>query len=550
MITFACLALTVALVGFLAFRVGASGKTCTIVGLVGLTITIGQMGIYYIPQKHSGHVTMKLGDPLESGQLIAFEGQRGEQAKLLDPGLGWNWQYPFLMEIESIPDVNIPSGQFAVLKARDGAINPEIVAPKWDTSLDREKMLQDVAYFMENGGSRGVQQEIMTTGNYRINQFQWSFKTERMRNVRSNEVLVIESKFGKSAPFTETSNDEILSVPLVDSEDYRGIVNKALPSGLYPIHPYTQEGHSVPINLQTFIYGGGYTSNIMDLRIDPENDKLITVEDQKQYPSQKHGDAFAAKTKDNHTVYIDVRVLGQIEPIQAPRFIGTIKETSKLDDDIIEPYTKTILTNLVLKYQALDLKEKKEELGVKLSEALRERTKKTGYRTKTVEITNIDIPPIVLIPEKIASASDALKTALVKKEASVKQAIKVRNMQEQADSQKALAEATVANKAADETSKQIIKLADAEKYRQQTIADSAKYHITQQAAGVKEMAKMIGAENAAALMLQDKINEAAEKFTGPEIYVNGTGNSGEGLVSAHMISKAIKDMNQKTATAK
>jgi hypothetical protein len=540
MTTSILLILTVAAIAAM-FYFKAPQKNLIMVGVAGLVITVFQMGLYYVPAKTSGHVTQRLGASLEGGQLIARAGQRGEQSQLLTPGIGYDIRYPFLMDIKIVPDVVIPSGQFATIKARDGAINPKIVAPRWTSSQDHQLMLENVDYFMANGGVRGIQQFKVTTGNYRLNQFQWDFEFVKMENVDSTEVMVIESKFGKAAAFKETSDDEILSVPLVESTEYRGIVNKAFPSGMYSVHPYTEKAHRVPIMLQTFIYGGGYTAKTMELAIDPDNDKLKTIADEKDIPKQKHGAAFAAKTLDNHTVYIDVRVLGQIEPIQAPRFVGTMKDINKLDDSIIEPYTKNILTNLVLQYNAIDLKNKKEELGNKLSEALRDRTQKTGFRTKTVEITNLDIPPIVLISAKIASASDALREALEKKEASVKQAISVRNMQDQADNQTELALAIVANKSADEKAAQIIKMADANEYREKTLANAARYHISQQALALKDMSKVIGADRAADLMIQEKINEAAGKFKGPEVYVaGGSGSDGQGVVAAHMLSKAIK----------
>ena len=55
----------------------------------------------------------------------------------------------------------------------------------------------------------------------------------------------------------------------------------------------------------------------------------------------------------------------------------------------------------------------------------------------------------------------ALKNALIEKEIAVDQAIKVRNMQDQADNQVELAKATVGNQAATENSAKIKKLADA-----------------------------------------------------------------------------------------
>lgn len=519
--------------------------------LAGLCVFLYSIGMYYIPPKTSGHVTYKIGDPLETGQLIARDGQRGQQATLILPGLDHNFLYPLLMDIQIVPDLVVDAGKFAVIKAKDGAINPQIIAPPWKDSIDTKKMIENFNYFIENGGTRGVQQYLLTTGNYRLNRFQWDVQEHKMINVDSNEVLVIESKFGKAPAFEETTDDEILSVPLVKDRSFRGIVNEAFPSGYYAVHPLTEKGHEVLISLQTFIYGGGYTSNQMDLAIDPENDKLVTVKSTQDYPSQKHGAAFEAKTKDNHTVKIDVRVLGQIEPTQAPRFIGTIKHIEDLDDNIIEPYTRNILTNMVLKYKALELKDKKEELGKKLSEALRKRTKNTGFRTKTVEVTNIDIPPIVLIPGKIKSASESLKEALVKKEASVAQAIKVQNMQKQADNQTELAKATVANKAATETASKIRKMADANLYKEQKEAEAKRYQIEQeaiaqkdrmvkQAEGIQKVASVVGQDNAADILLQETINQAAEKFAVPDMLVNGGSGDNSDIVGANIISKSIK----------
>lgn len=526
-------------------------KILKITGIfLGISITIFSIGMYYIPAKTSGHFVLKLGKELGTGELIATNGKRGQQADLLLPGLGHSFLYPLLMDISIIPDLIVDAGKFAVIKAKDGAINPNIVAPIWDTTVDPKQMIENFEYFIANGGTRGVQQYLLTTGNYRINRFQWDVQEHNMTNIESNEVLVIESKFGKAPAFIETSDSEILSVPLVKDNSFRGIINKSYASGYYAIHPLTQKGHEVIISLQTFIYGGGYTSDQIDLAIDPENDKIKTVKNTQVYNKQKHGSAFEAKTKDNHTVRLDVRVLGQIEPTQAPRFIGTIKYVEDLDDNIIEPYTRNILTNMVLKYNALDLKDQKETLGNKLSEALRERTKNTGFRTKTVEITNIDIPPIVLIPGKIKSASESLKTALVKKIETVKEAIKVQNMQQQADNQSELAKATVSNAAATQLAARTVKIADANLYKEQKAAEAVRYGIEQEAIaqqsrmekhalGVSKIAAVIGKENAADILLQETINQAADKYDVPELLING--GSGGDVVGAHLISKSIKE---------
>lgn len=540
-----------------------SKKSIILCFLIGLFTIGASFGWFYVPEKHSGHVTRKMGDPLKSGHLIARTsmGERGQQSELLPPGFGYDIGYPWVVSIDYVKDFVVPAGKFAVLEAVDGTMPKNIVADAWASDIDEKKMLRDFEYFQANGGERGIQRYIVKTGIYRINRFQWkNIKTYKLTEIRANEVLVIESKYGEAPAFTQTSDDEILSVPLVKDRSFRGIVDKAFPSGYYAIHPHTEQAHPVSIVLETYIYGGGYHYDTMDLVIDPENDKLVTVKGEGDIPSQKDGSAFEAKTKDNHTVRFDVRVLGQIEPVQAPRFIGTIRDPQVLDDKVIEPFTRNILSNITLEYEALELKDKKKEIGQRVSKLLRDRTIKTGFRTKTVEITNIDIPPIVLIPKKIESASKALKDALIEKEKSVQQAIKVRNMQDQADNQEELAKATVSNAAADQKASSITKLSAANKTKANDEADAAAYRIQTKTAAEEEriikmakaygaLAKEVGKEAAASIMLQETINQAAEKYQMPEVLSIGGGGSAD-IIAPHMISKAIRQANQQAISGK
>ena len=474
-----------------------------VAGVVSGFLFLSQFGLFKISSDATGHADLKIGNNLSPGQIIAYKDQMGKQATILMPGWHYDIRYPWVMDIHEIKDLVVPQGQIAILSAADGKINNDIVAPVWNEAVDVTKMITDFSYFVKNGGTRGIQQLKLPTGTYKINQFQWKIEFANMVSIQTGEVLVKESIFGKAPNFVETTDDEILAVPLVESSEYRGIVDKSHPAGLYGIHPYTEKANTVPVNLQTFSYKGGYISKEMEVIIDAENDKLKVTSNPKTILAGGHGPAFAAKTKDNHTVHIGVRVIGQVEPKQAPRFVGTIKDIKYLDDKIIEPYTKNILMNIVVKYTALELKDKRQKIGKEISDALRKRTEKTGFRTKTVEITNLDIPPIVLISGKIASASEALRPALVKKQEAVKEAIKVQNLQEQANKQKFIADAQVKERASIEEAKRIKTIADANFYKAQKQADASVYKIKntakaenyatkQQADAAKYLSEQIG----------------------------------------------------------
>ena len=123
-------------------------------------------------------------------------------------------------------------------------------------------------------------------------------------------------------------------------------------------------------------------------------------------------------------------------------------------------------------------------------------------------------------------------------------------MQDQADNQEALAVATVKNKAADQEAEAIGKLAEANRVKSAKEAEAAAYRITEEteaneqrikrlAKAYKELSDAIGEDNAASILLQETINEAADKFNGPDVVVYGNGEQGS-IVDAHMISQSIK----------
>lgn len=536
-------------------------KTTIILVVVSVVLFLVQIGTYYINSNSSGHKQLNLGSNLNPGQIVAESGQKGYQSDIDMPGWHYDIRYPWFLSISEVEDLVVPPKHVAILIAKDGLMNPNEIAPKWTfekdgkTPIDPLKMITDFKYFKDNYGTRGVQQYELTTGTYKINRYLWNVEIKPMIEIESGSVLVVESKFGKAPAFTKTSDDEILSVPLVADESFRGIVNSAYPPGLYGLNPYTQKGHIVPINLITFSYKGGYTSKIMDISIDPENDKLKVNPSESKIPEGGHGPAFSPKTKDNHTVHIGVRVLGQVEPVQAPRFVGTIKDTEKLDDKIIEPYTKNVLENIIVKYTALELKNKREEIGKEIAEALRSRTTSIGFRVKTVEIVDLDIPPIVLISGKIQSTSIQLKQALIEKEKTVRQAIQVQNLQEQANQQGVVAKAKVEMESAKMKEIEIKTIADANYYKAVKEADSKNYDIKetakannfsikQKADAAKYLAEQVGKKVVGEMMIQDKINEGAEKMKVPETYtyVNTSGKSDgdNGVTSATILSNAMR----------
>ena len=127
-------------------------------------------GMVIVPEDKIGLVTKKFvlfgaDKSLPDGRIIATKGEAGYQAKTLAPGMyfgKWFWQYGVTMANFTI----IPEGQIGLVMARDGAEIPtgNILAHHVDSDN-----FQDAEKFLNNGGQKGRQAGIITTGSYRIN---------------------------------------------------------------------------------------------------------------------------------------------------------------------------------------------------------------------------------------------------------------------------------------------------------------------------------------------------------------------------------------------
>src|SRR5512133_257807 len=130
--------------------------------------------IRYIPNNRVGIV-----EKLISGKgsvktgLIALSGEAGFQPNLLRGG--WHLLTPFQYRIHKMPMVTIPQGKVGYVFARDGKDLPPSQAL---ASNVRGADFQDVLAFIQGGGEKGPQRQILREGMYAINLVQFVVLTE------------------------------------------------------------------------------------------------------------------------------------------------------------------------------------------------------------------------------------------------------------------------------------------------------------------------------------------------------------------------------------
>lgn len=156
------------------------------------------------------------GEPVPSGRIFArvvaghnlFQdpdaflrngGEKGPQIQILPPGL-----YrinPYLFKVEKVSAVNIPNNNIGLVVAMDGApISPGRLLGR---TIDQHNNFQNGQEFLENGGQKGPQIDILLPGTYRINTKLFQVGIKPATVVPAQKVALVSAKDGEPLPPTE-----------------------------------------------------------------------------------------------------------------------------------------------------------------------------------------------------------------------------------------------------------------------------------------------------------------------------------------------------------
>jgi hypothetical protein len=192
-------------------------------------------GLALIHDNEVGILTKKMfGKKLPQGRIISRYGEIGVQADIIMPRL--LWRNPITWKIEKAPVVEIKPGEVGLVESIDG--DPLPVGRLLADAVECNSY-QDAKKFLENGGKKGPQVEILRPGTYRINL--------KVFNVTKQPAIAIdEEKIG-----VVVAQDGIPLPP--------GFIIAPKPSDEVskPIHNFFQNG-------QAFINSGGYRGPQLD----------------------------------------------------------------------------------------------------------------------------------------------------------------------------------------------------------------------------------------------------------------------------------------------
>ncbi len=178
-----------------------------VVALLVLAASVVMSSVRYVGEDFAGIVIKNIAvKDLPQGQIIATQGEKGPQAKILGPG--WKFGYwPVIYDVQKVQVVEIKEGQIGLISTTDGQPLPpgEIFAPEWSQD-EFEKML-DAEYFLTDGGGyQGPKASVLPPGKYRLNTRLFIIDLVPETNIEQATVGVVKSNVGDEVPgMTETA---------------------------------------------------------------------------------------------------------------------------------------------------------------------------------------------------------------------------------------------------------------------------------------------------------------------------------------------------------
>jgi uncharacterized membrane protein YqiK len=212
-------------------------------------------GMIVVPENRIGLVTKKfnlgrINRSLPDGRIIATKGEAGFQAKTLAPGLYWG-KYPWQYRVEMQPFTVIPEGKIGVVISNDGAELPSgnILARK--VASDN---FQDAAAFLDNGGQKGRQTNILTAGTYRINTYAFSVQVAELTSIHENMLGIVTMLDGAPIPAGQIAGKNVDGHnnfqdidAFLNNGGNRGLQPQVILAGSYYINPWAQQIEEIPM---------------------------------------------------------------------------------------------------------------------------------------------------------------------------------------------------------------------------------------------------------------------------------------------------------------
>lgn len=278
-----------------------------------------------VPTGQLGLVLAKDGKELETGAVLgrkvdcdSFQdaeaflkngGRKGRQTAIITPG---SYRInTFLFTVEFTEMTSIPDNAVGIVTTQEGKpLEEGQIAGK---IIEGHNKFQDVDVFMNNGGYKGLQEQVILAGTYFLNPWFARVEMVKMTEIPIGHVGVVISYVG--AEGVDLSGVEFKHGNIV-SKGQKGVWAEPLGPGKYPINPYIMKVEMVPTtNLVLNWASARSESHQLD-----KNLSTITV-----------------RSKDGFPFNLDVSQIIHIPTTEAPKVIARFGNMVNLVSQVLEP---------------------------------------------------------------------------------------------------------------------------------------------------------------------------------------------------------------------
>ncbi len=509
---------------WLPYTVSAWG---VLVGLAGLGLLLST-SFTIVGADQVGHLKRVYGgSSMPAGQVIALEGQGGPQAEVLSPGFRFRPFLNVVYKVEKFPAVVIPANNYGLLLARDGAPlrAGQVMADEWPEAAV-EKML-DAKYFLRNGGQKGPQLSVLSPGTWRINQYLFDVKVEPATNILIGSVGVVKSNVQTADDCTPAprSQETTLAIPLVP-KGCIGVWDKPLLPGTYYLNKSAYEVSNISTRVAAWEYSGGYERRVINLALDQEG--RITQHEVKQdvpIPPTAVEGAIPVRVE-GWTVPIEVRLIVQIAPEDAPFVVAAVGGLTEAEQRILTRTLGSVVRNVIGEKgrKVLELQDQRAELEQLVKQTIIPEGRKAGISVKEVRFGDPVIPPELLVTLARRQLAEELEKTYSQEQRAQEQRVLTEQARATADQQDQLVAAQVG-----------VQIEEQNKLASKLRGEGREAELTAIARGQDAQVKVLGQDRVLQLEALIKVLEAAiqnpDIVKVPVIMVEGSTTGLEGFAA-------------------
>jgi len=461
-------------------------------------------------------------EELPEGRIIALDGQKGPQARILGPGFHFSPFIRVLYDVEQYPTIKIPEGSYGEITSLDGAPMPDgmFIAPAIPD--DKISAMLDAKTYLQKGGHRGPQETVLKPGSYRINRY--LFDVEVSKNTKATiipagHVGVVKSnvkKPGINCVSEKVSASTIasgaLSVPLV-TKGCVGIWKEPLFPGAYYLNHKAYEVSLVDTRVQTWEYKGGYTKRHIDLSVDQQGNIQQNKRNTKEIIPKHAADRAVFVKVEGWDIPVELRALVQVSPENAPVVIGSVGGLDQIEDRILTPAIRSIVRNVagsnvrlpqknedgtvsyvVRPTRVLDFIENREAIETTIESLIKVEGRKAGVEIREIRIGEPAIPPELLLSRLRVQLADQLSLAYARETSAQQKRIETEQARATANEQPRLVQSQIA-----------VKVANQRELERAALGRAERQFLEELARGQSAQANVLGKDRVTSLQALDKV---------------------------------------------